>query len=58
MSCKKGVLVLARHNDVKHEWKSLCSAILGKSAVSEEPLIHASQDVVDAGASGGTVKRS
>ena len=57
MCCKKGVLVLARHNDVKHKWNSLCSAALGKSAVSDKPLIHTSQDVVDAGAGGGTVRK-
>jgi hypothetical protein len=40
MSCKKGGLVLLRHNDVKAEWLHLCATALSPSAVSDEPLIH------------------
>ncbi|MGL4997609.1 MAG: hypothetical protein ACRC5T_01270, partial [Cetobacterium sp.] len=39
MSCKKGGLVLIRHNDVKDEWHHLCAQALTPSAVSDEPLI-------------------
>jgi hypothetical protein len=40
MSCKKGGLVLLRHNDVADEWHHLCAQALTPSAVSDEPLIH------------------
>ena len=44
MSCKKGGLVLLRHNDVCGEWGQLCAQALTPSAVSDEPLIHSSRD--------------
>jgi hypothetical protein len=37
MSCKKGGLVLLRHNDVAAEWHHLCAQALTPSAVSDEP---------------------
>jgi hypothetical protein len=52
MCCKKGGLVLHRHNDLKAEWRYLCEQALSKKAVSDEPFIHKSQDVQIAGASG------
>ena len=52
LSCKKGGMVLARHNDLKHEWHSLCSKALTPSHVSDEPLIFSSQDVRAAGDAG------
>jgi hypothetical protein len=44
MSCKKGGLVLLRHNDVAAEWHHLCAKALTPSAVSDEPLIHTGRD--------------
>jgi hypothetical protein len=44
MSCKKGGLVLLRHNDVAAEWHHLCAQALTPSAVSDEPLIHSGRD--------------
>ena len=43
MTCKKGGLVLLRHNDVAAEWHHLCAQALSPSAVSDEPLIHSSR---------------
>jgi hypothetical protein len=43
VSCKKGGLVLLRHNDVKAEWHELCARAHTPSAVSDEPLIHLGQ---------------
>jgi hypothetical protein len=40
MACKKGGLVLLRHNDLAAEWGEMCAAALTPSAVSTEPLIH------------------
>ena len=40
MTCKKGGLVLLRHNDVVAEWHHLCAQALSPAAVSDEPLIH------------------
>lgn len=50
MSCKKGGLVLLRHNDVAAEWSQLCLQALSKGAISDEPIIQNSQDVRQAGA--------
>ena len=55
LGCKVGGQVGARHNDLKHEWISLCTQALGKASVSDEPLIKTSQDVRNAGARGGEV---
>ncbi len=43
MTCKKGGLVLLRHNDVAAEWHHLCAQALSPSAVSNKPLIHSSR---------------
>ena len=40
MTCKKGGLVLLRHNNVAAEWHQLCAQALTPAAVSDEPLIH------------------
>jgi hypothetical protein len=50
MSCRKGGLILQRHNDIAAEWGSLCSQAHTSSCVSDEPLIHSSRDVQVAGA--------
>ena len=50
LSCKKGGQVLARHDDLKHEWRTLCTQAVGKSNVFDEPSLKTSQDVRDAGA--------
>jgi len=52
MSCKKGGLVTQRHNDLKAEWHHLCIQALSAMAVTDEPLIHSSWDVCQAGAEG------
>jgi hypothetical protein len=52
MSCKKGGLVVQRHNDVAAEWHHLCAQALQPSAVSDEPLIHAGRGVPNAGETG------
>ena len=52
MSCKKGGLVSLRHNDIAAEWGCLCAQALTPSAISDEPLIHTSRDVTQAGANG------
>ncbi len=44
MSCRKGGLVLLRHNDMSGEWNHLCSIALTPAAVSDEPLIHSGRD--------------
>ncbi len=44
LTCKKGGLVLLRHNDVAAEWHHLCAQALTPSAVSDEPLIHSGRD--------------
>ena len=55
LACKVGGQVSARHNDIKQEWMSLCAQARGKASVSDEPHIKTSQDVRDAGATGGEV---
>ena len=45
MSCKKGGLILLRHNDLANEWHELCAHALSPSAVSDEPLIHNGQGI-------------
>jgi hypothetical protein len=44
MTCKKGGLVMLRHNNVAAEWHHLCAQALTPSAVSDEPLIHRGRD--------------
>ncbi|KAI2492329.1 hypothetical protein MHU86_22235 [Fragilaria crotonensis] len=50
MSCRKGGLILHRHNDLVATWGQLCGQAHTPSTVSDEPLIHTSQDVRAAGA--------
>ena len=52
MSCKKGGLVVQRHNDVAAEWYHLCVQALQPSAVSDEPLRYTGRGVQTAGATG------
>jgi len=49
MSCRKGGLILQRHNDLAAEWGQLCGQALTPSNVSDEPLIQSSRDVQVAG---------
>jgi hypothetical protein len=48
MSCKKGGLVVMRHNDVAAEWHHLCAQALPPAAVTDEPLIHTGRGVPNA----------
>ncbi|KAI2506095.1 hypothetical protein MHU86_8326 [Fragilaria crotonensis] len=50
MSCRKGGLILHRHNDLVATWGLLCGQAYTPSTVSDEPLIQPSQDVRAAGA--------
>ena len=50
MSCRKGGLILHRHNDLVATWGQLCGQAQTPSTVSDEPLIQTSQDVQAAGA--------
>jgi len=52
MSCKKGGLGTQRHNDLKAEWHHFCTQALSATAVTDEPLIHTSRDVQQAGSAG------
>jgi hypothetical protein len=47
MSCRIGGLILQRHNYIASEWSHLCQQ--ASLNTSDEPLIHASQDVRAAG---------
>ena len=50
MSCKKGGLILHRHNDLVTTWGQLCGQEAHTpSSVSDEPLIQPSQNVTMAG---------
>jgi hypothetical protein len=49
MSCRKGGLILQRHNDLVATWGQLCSQAHTPSTVSDEPLIQTSRDVRVAG---------
>ena len=49
MSCRKGGLILQRHNDLAAEWGQLCGQAFTPSTVSDEPLIQSSRDVQVAG---------
>ena len=50
MSCRKGGLIIHRHNDLVATWGQLCGQAHTPSTVSDEPLIQTSQDVQAAGA--------
>ena len=54
MTCKKGGLVVLRHNDVAQEWSELCCRALAPSAVSDKPLIYSGQDSNGNGANNTT----
>jgi hypothetical protein len=43
MSCKKGGLILHRHNDLVTTWGQLCGQAHTPSSVSDKPLIQPSQ---------------
>jgi hypothetical protein len=45
MSCRKGGLILHRHNDLVSTWGQLCGQALTPSTVSDEPLILPSRDM-------------
>jgi hypothetical protein len=49
MSCRKGGLILHRHNDLVSTWGQLCGQALTPSTVSDEPLIQTSRDIPVAG---------
>ena len=53
MSCKRGGQVLARHDALKHEWRTLCGHALGRANVFDEPTLKTCQDVRAAGARAG-----
>ena len=43
-TCKKGGLILHRHDDVAAEWGEMCACALKPSAVFDEPFIHTGRD--------------
>ena len=45
MSCRKGGLILHRHNDLVTSWGQLCSQAHTTSSVSDEPLIQPSRNI-------------
>jgi hypothetical protein len=45
MSCRKGGLIIQRHNDLVTTWGQLCGQAHTPSTVSDEPLIQPSRDV-------------
>jgi hypothetical protein len=45
LSCRKGGLILHRHNDLVTTWGQLCGQAYTPSTVSDEPLIHPSRDL-------------
>jgi hypothetical protein len=44
MSCRKGGLIIHRHNDLVTTWGQLCGQALTPSTVTDEPLIQPSRD--------------
>jgi hypothetical protein len=46
MSCRKGGLILHRHNDLVTTWGQLCGQAHTPSTVSNEPLIQPSRDML------------
>jgi hypothetical protein len=49
MSCRKGGLIIHRHNDLVTTWGQLCGQALTPSSISDEPLIQISRDIPVAG---------
>ena len=47
LSCKKGGLVILRHNDIRDELGALCSQALTNSAVRDEPFITTSRTTAE-----------
>ena len=47
MSCRKGGLIIHRHNDLVTTWGQLCGQAFIPSTVSDEPLIQPSRDNTD-----------
>jgi hypothetical protein len=49
MACRKGGLIIHRHDDVAAEWHQLCASALSNSRVTDEPVIPQSRarEVVD-----------
>jgi hypothetical protein len=45
MSCRKGGLIIQRHDDLVTTWGQLCGQALTPSTVSDEPLIQPSRDL-------------
>ena len=43
MSCRKGGLIIQRHNDLVNTWGQLCSQALTPTSVSDEPIIQLSR---------------
>jgi hypothetical protein len=43
LSCKKGGLVIIRHNEIRDELGALCAQALTNSAIRDEPLINTSR---------------
>jgi hypothetical protein len=52
LTCKKGGLIVQRHDNLKFVWHKLSSIALSQSAVSDEPFIHTVRDVQKAGETG------
>jgi hypothetical protein len=44
MSCRKGGLIIQRHNDLVNTWGQMCSQALTPTCVSDEPLIQQSRN--------------
>jgi hypothetical protein len=49
MACRKGGLIIQRHNDLVNTWGQMCGQALTPSTVSDEPLIQQSRDMPVAG---------
>jgi hypothetical protein len=49
MSCRKGGLIIQRHNDLVNTWGQLCGQALTPSTVTDKPLIQQSRDMPMAG---------
>jgi hypothetical protein len=47
LSCKKGGLVILRHNEIRDELGALCSQALTNSAIRDEPYIYPSRPTAE-----------